>query len=83
MSSCKIPTNLTHKFEQIIEYNIQMISLLTEISDNIDDPTLRMIITSIIGDQYGHMRLFAVLLSFISEDMEASSLSPLTHEVKK
>ncbi len=77
MSSCKIPPNLIPKFEQIIEHDIQVISMLTEIADNISDPTLRMIITSIIGDHYGHIRLFAVLLSLTSD----SSLPPLAHEL--
>jgi hypothetical protein len=55
--------HLISKFEQIINHNIQVIGLLAEIADDIDDPILLAIITSIIGDENSHIQFFTLLQS--------------------
>lgn len=62
MSYNKLTPELISKFEQVIDYNIKNMSLLAEIAEKIDDPTLLAIITSIIGDENSHIRLFTLLL---------------------
>ena len=47
---------------------MQVVELLAEIAHEIDHPYLRAIITSIIGDENGHLRLFALLLALASDN---------------
>lgn len=62
MSSYKLSWHSISKIEQIIYHDIQVIGLLAEIAKEIDDPTLNAIITSLIGDENHHIRLFRLLL---------------------
>ena len=58
---------LISKFEQITNYDIQVIGLLAEISDDIGErPTLSAMITSNIGDKTDHVRFFTLLLSQVT-----------------
>jgi len=66
MSSYEMSPQLISKFEQIINHDIQVMGLLAEVVDDIVDPTLRAIITSIIGDENGHIRFFTLLLSSVT-----------------
>lgn len=66
MSSYKLPPHVIDKFEQVIEYEIQVIGTLAEIANDIGDPALRTIITSVIGDENGHIRLFELLMLLTS-----------------
>jgi len=66
MSSYEMSPHLISKFEQIINHDIQVMGILAEIADEIGDPTLRAIITSIIGDENGHVRFFTLLLSQVT-----------------
>jgi len=66
MSSYKISPYLISKFKEIVDHDIQVMGLLAEIVDYIDDRTLRAIITSMIGDENGHVRLFTLLLSQVT-----------------
>ncbi|MDD4171309.1 MAG: hypothetical protein PHQ94_03640 [Syntrophomonas sp.] len=66
MSSYEMSPHLISKFEQIINHDIQVMGILAEIADEISDPTLRAIITSIIGDENGHVRFFTLLLSQVT-----------------
>ncbi|MGI6307931.1 MAG: hypothetical protein ACOX1X_04875 [Dethiobacteria bacterium] len=59
--------SLMSKLKQIIDLDIQAMGLLAEIVDDLDDPALRAIITSIIGDENSHVRIFTLLLSLASE----------------
>lgn len=63
MSSYEMSPQLISKIERIINEDIEAIGLLAEVSEDIDDPTIRALITSIIGDKYGHIRFFTLLLS--------------------
>lgn len=63
MSSYEMSPHLISKFEQIINHDIQVIGLLAEIANDIRDPTLRAIITGMIGDENGHVRFLTLLLS--------------------
>ncbi|MHB1418969.1 MAG: hypothetical protein ACYCX4_05175 [Bacillota bacterium] len=60
--------HLISKFEQIIDHAIQVMGLLAEIADDIEDPALRASITSIIGDENGHVRFLTLLLSLAGND---------------
>jgi len=54
---------LISKIEQVIDYDIKIMSLLTEVADEIPDPIVHTLITSIIGDNNNHIRFFTLLLS--------------------
>ena len=60
--------NLRFKLKQITDLEFQAMGLLAEIVDDLDDPALRAIITSIIGDENGHIRFFTFLLSLVAND---------------
>ncbi len=60
--------DLMSKFMQIIDYDIKVIGLLAEIAEDIDDPALRDILTSIIGDENGHIKFFRLLLLLTGND---------------
>ena len=60
--------HLIPKIEQIINHNVQAIDLLAEVADSLDDPTLRTIVGSIIGDENGHVKLFTLLLLLADEN---------------
>lgn len=55
-------------FERIINHDIEDIGLLAELSENIRDPNIRTLITSIIGDKYGHVRFLTLLLSQVTKN---------------
>lgn len=63
MSPYEMSPQLISKIEQIINRDIEDIDLLAEIAEGISDPTIKALITSIIGDEYGHVRFFTLLLS--------------------
>lgn len=54
--------------QQIINHNVQAIDLLAEVADSLDNPTLRTIIGSIIGDENGHVKFFTLLLLLADEN---------------
>lgn len=63
MGSYKHSGHSISKIEQIIHHEIQIITLLAELANDVDNPTLSAVITSMIGDENSHIRLFALLLS--------------------
>ncbi|MEN6462222.1 MAG: hypothetical protein ABFC94_12740 [Syntrophomonas sp.] len=63
MSSDEMSPQLISKIERIINHGIESMGLLAEIAEDIRDPTIRALITSIIGDENGHVRFFTLLLS--------------------
>lgn len=63
MSSDEMSPQHISKIEQIIDHKIESMALLAEIADDISDPTLHALITSIIGDENGHLRFFTFLLA--------------------
>lgn len=63
MPHYEMSPQLISKIEDIINHDIQVMGELAEIVDHIGDPTLRAIITSIIGDENGHVRFFKSLLT--------------------
>lgn len=63
MSSYEMSPQLISKIKRIIDHNFEAMGLLAEVSEDIRDPTIRALITSIIGDEYGHVRFFTLLLS--------------------
>lgn len=67
-----LPQHLTSKFDQIIDYNIKVMGLLAEIAGDIDNPALLAIITSIIGEENGHVRFFTLLRSLAGNDITLS-----------
>jgi rubrerythrin len=68
MSSYELSPRLISKIEQVINYDMQVVELLAEIAHETDHPHLRAIVTSIIGDENGHLRLFALLLALASDN---------------
>lgn len=67
-----LPQHLISKFDQIIDHSIKVMSLLAEIAGDIDDPALLAIITSIIGEENGHVRFFTLLRSLAGNDIYLS-----------
>lgn len=54
----------------IIEDELTAVSEYSALSLKFMDPTLRMLIMSIAGDEYGHARTFQALLTLLSEEIE-------------
>lgn len=63
MSLEEMSPQLISKIERIINHDIEAMGLLAEVAEDIRDPTIRALITSIIGDENGHIRFFSLLLS--------------------
>jgi rubrerythrin len=63
MSSDEMSPQLISKIVRIINHDIEAMGLLAEVAEDIRDPTIRALITSIIGDENGHIRFFTLLLS--------------------
>lgn len=63
MDPDKFSPQLIAKIERIIYHNIEVMGLLAELAEAIRDPTLRALISSIIGEENGHVRFFALLLA--------------------
>lgn len=63
MNSCELPPHLVSLFDQIINHEIDNIDLLARVAEEIADPTISAIITSLIGDEIGHVQFFTMLLS--------------------
>jgi rubrerythrin len=63
MSFEKMSPQLISKIKRINNHDIEAMGLLAEVAEDIRDPTLRTLITSIIGDENGHVRFFKLLLS--------------------
>lgn len=51
------------KIERIIDNDIETMGLIAEIAEDIGDPIIRALLTSIIGDENGHVRFFRLLMS--------------------
>lgn len=66
MSSYEMSPQLISKIERIIDHDFEAMSLLAEVSEDIRDPTVRALITGIIGDEYGHVRFFTLLLASVT-----------------
>lgn len=67
MSSYEMsPQQLVSKIERIINQDIEAMGLLAEIAQDIRDPDIHALITSIIGDERGHVRFFTLLLSQVT-----------------
>lgn len=54
------------KIEMIIDNDIETMGLIAEIAEDIGDPIIRALLTSIIGDENGHVRFFRLLMSPIT-----------------
>ena len=63
MSSYEVSPQLISKIERIIDHDFEAMSLLAEVSEDIRDPTVR---ADIIGDEYGHVRFFTLLLASVT-----------------
>ncbi|MEQ8199937.1 MAG: hypothetical protein ABRQ24_00785 [Syntrophomonadaceae bacterium] len=62
MISSEMSPHLIFKIERVIDLNLQILGLLSEITEDIGDPALRNLIISVVGDKNGSVRFFMLLL---------------------
>ncbi|HNX28660.1 MAG TPA: hypothetical protein PKN87_04515 [Syntrophomonadaceae bacterium] len=67
MGNYDVSPRLVSQIEEIIDHDIFVMGKLAAIVDEIRDPVLRAIVTSIIGDENGHVRFFRSLLVHVKE----------------